>query len=443
MRAERTLPGVTRAYRGEVLHCIDAPAADDPSAAIEHLPDGLLVVENGRIAGCGPFDTLAAGLDPAVEIVDYRGCLLSPGLIDTHVHYVQTDIIASCGSQLLDWLERFTFPAEQAFADPAVAADTADFFLRELWRNGTTTACVFGSVHKGSVSALFEAAHAARMRLIAGKVMMDRNCPEALADTPASSFEDSSALIEDWHGHGRLAYAVTPRFAATSSPAQLERAAALLDAYDGLYMQTHVAENRAEVERIAQLYPEARSYLDVYERAGLLNGRAVLAHCIYLDDEDRRLMARRGAAASFCPSSNLFLGSGLFDIPAADAAGMGFALGSDVGGGTSFSMLATQHAAYGIAQLGGYTLQPARSWYLATLGGARALRLDRAIGNFETGKDADFIVLDPAATPLLERRCAAAGDVMERLFALLILGDDRAVRATYIDGVRVHDRDHG
>ncbi len=441
MPAEPSDDRLTRAYRGTLLHCVAAPPDDDPWSAIETVPDGLLVVEDGRIAGRGSWEALAPTLDPAVEIVDYRGCLLSPGFIDSHVHYVQTDIIASFGSQLLDWLERFTFPAEQAFADPAVAADTAAFFLRELWRNGTTTAVVFGSVHKGSVDALFSAALEAGMRLVAGKVMMDRHCPEALADTPATGYEDSAALIEAWHGRGRLAYAVTPRFAATSSPEQLARAAGLLQEYDGLYMQTHVAENRAEVAWIAELFPEARSYLDVYERAGLLNERAVLAHCIYLDDDDRHLMAERGSAASFCPTSNLFLGSGLFDIPAADSAGMAFALGSDVGGGTSFSMLATQQAAYGIAQLGGYALHPARAWYLATLGGARALRLDHAVGNFETGKDADFIVLDPAATPLLARRCAAAGDAMERLFAMIILGDDRAVRATYVAGHCVHDRD--
>ena len=351
------------------------------------------------------------------------------------MHYPQTDIIASHGEQLLEWLEKYTFPAERRFADPAHAAEVAGFFCDELLRNGTTTAAAFATVHPASVEALFEAAQQRRMRLITGKVLMDRNCPDFLRDTAETGYADSQALIERWHNRDRLLYAITPRFAPTSTPAQMALAGRLFREHPGVFLQSHLAENRAEVAWVAQLHPEARSYLDVYERAGQLGMRALFAHCLWLDDSDRRRMAERGAAMSFCPTSNLFLGSGLFDLARARALGVRVGLGTDVGGGTSLSMLQTLNEAYKVLQLGGQSLSAASGFYLATLGGAHSLYLDDRIGNFAPGKEADFVVLDPRATPLLARRSAACTTLEERLFVLMMLGDDRAVAATYVMGV--------
>jgi guanine deaminase len=423
------------AFRGTVLHLLDDPALRG-DAALECFEDGLLVLADGIVVGAGAAAQLLPGLPAHATIVDYRGKLIAPGFVDTHIHYSQTDIIAAHGEQLLEWLERFTFPAERRFAEREHAVDTARFFLDELLRNGTTTAMVFATVHPQSVDAFFEAAQDRGARMIAGKVMMDRNCPEFLQDTAESSYEDSQALIERWHGKARLLYAVTPRFAPTSTERQLELAGRLLDEHPDVHLQTHVAENRAEVAWVAELFPWSRSYLDVYDRFGLLRPRAVYAHCIHLDDADRARMAAAGAAMSFCPTSNLFLGSGLFDTDAARRHSVRVGLGTDVGGGTSFSMLRTQEEAYKVAQMGGHTLSPLSAFYLATLGGARALYLDDRIGNFARGKEGDFIVLDPAATPLLERRMRHAQTWPERLFVLTMLGDDRAVTATHLMGVR-------
>ena len=299
-----------------------------------------------------------------------------------------------------------------------------------------TTAMVFATVHPQSVDAFFDAARERGARMIAGKVMMDRNCPEFMRDTAQSSYDDSKALIARWHGRDRLLYAVTPRFAPTSSERQLELAGRLLDEHPGVYLQTHVAESRAEVAWAAELFPWSRSYLDVYDHFGLVRERAVFAHCIHLDDADRARMGASGAAMSFCPTSNLFLGSGLFDADAARRHGVRLGLGTDVGGGTSFSMLRTQDEAYKVAQLRGSPMTPLSAFYHATLGGARSLYLDDRIGNFSRGKEGDFIVLDPAATPLLARRMKNAPTLPERLFVLMMLGDDRVVAATYLMGVR-------
>ena len=420
-----------RALRGEIVSFDDDPRKS--AQALRHWPDGFLVIEDGRIAAVGNGSQLPKDM----PVDDWRGKLILPGFVDTHIHYPQTDVIASHGEQLLGWLERYTFPAESRFGDPAVAAETADFFLSELLRNGTTTALVMGTVHAESVEAMFDAAFKREMRLAAGKVLMDRNAPENLRDTAQSGYDQSLALIRRWHGKERLAYAVTPRFAPTSSEAQLEAAGELYRENAGVLMHTHVAENRDEVAWVKQLFPQSRSYLDVYERYGLLGPRAVLAHGIHLDDEDRRLMAERGAAIAFCPTSNLFVGSGIFDYGKAHAAGVRVSLATDVGGGTSFSMLRTMHEAYKVSQLAGDPLQPLDAWYLATLGGARALGMEPAIGAIAPGREADLVVLDPAATPLMGRRAARAETLEERLFALMILGDDRAVAATYILGQRV------
>jgi len=425
-------PPSPHAVRGEILHFVADPAHD--ARALEHFADGLLIVRDGRVAECGPADALLPGLPADAAVTDYRGKLILPGFVDTHVHYPQTDIIASHGEQLLEWLETYTFPAERRFADPTHAAEVAGFFCDELLKNGTTTAAAFATVHATSVDALFAAALERRMRLITGKVLMDRNCPDFLRDSAESGYADSKALIERWHGRDRLLYAVTPRFAPTSTPAQMTLAGRLFAEHPGVFLQSHVAENRAEVAWAAALYPEAPSYLGIYDHFGQLGMRAVFAHCIWLDDADRRRMAETGAAMSFCPTSNLFLGSGLFDLQRARALGVRVGLGTDVGAGTSFSMLQTLNEAYKVLQLGGQSLSAASAFHLATLGGAHSLYLGDRIGNFAPGKEADFVVLDPQATPLLARRSAACATLEERLFVLMMLGDDRAVAATHVLG---------
>jgi guanine deaminase len=433
-------PTTVTAFRGEVVDFVGDPAVFGERAH-RHFPDGALVVRDGRVAALGSAAETIATLPAGARVVDYRGKTILPGFVDTHVHYPQIDVIASHGAQLLEWLQRYTFPAEARFGDPEHAREVADFFVRELLRNGTTTAMVFASAHRASVDAIFDASAARSMRMIAGKVLTDRNVPDAVRDTADSGYDDSKALIAEWHGRGRLGYAVTPRFAPTSSERQLELCGRLLDEHPGVHLQSHVAENREEVAWVAELFPWSRSYLDDYDHYGLLRERAVYAHCIHLDAVDRRRMAETGAAMSFCATSNLFLGSGLFDAQAALAHGVRVGIGTDVGGGTSLSMLRTLDESYKVSQLAGQKLSPLRAFYLATLGGAAALRLDEHIGSFTPGKEADFVVLDPAATPLMARRLARVETLAEKLFAFMILGDDRAVFATHVLGVPVHVRD--
>lgn len=425
-------PKPLHAVRGEIVHFLADPAHD--ARALEHFADGVLILRDGRVSECGPAAALLSRLPADATVADYRGKLILPGFIDTHVHYPQTDIVASHGEQLLDWLEKYTFPAERRFADPAHAAEVAGFFCDELLKNGTTTAAAFATVHAAAADALFAAALERRMRLITGKVLMDRNCPEFLRDSAESGYAESKALIERWHGRDRLLYAITPRFAPTSTPAQMQLAGRLFAEHPGVFLQSHLAENRGEVAWAAQLHPGARSYLDIYDRHRQLGPRAVYAHCIWLDDTDRRRMANTGSAISFCPTSNLFLGSGLFDLQRARALGVRVGLGTDVGAGTSFSMLQTLNEAYKVLQLGGQSLSAASAFHLATLGGAHSLYLDDRLGNFAPGKEADFVVLDPQATPLLARRSAACATLEERLFVLMMLGDDRAVAATHVLG---------
>lgn len=428
-----TTPPHRQAIRGSFLHFVDEPLHDEPSS-YRYVDDGVMLLRDGLVESLGDARQLTLPQD--VETIDYRGKLIVPGFIDTHVHYAQTDMIAAYGEQLLSWLERYAFPTERRFEDPLHAREVAAFFLAELLRNGTTTALVLATVHAQSVDALFSAAQARNQRIIAGKVLMDRNCPPFLRDTAAGGYDDSARLIERWHGHGRQLYAVTPRFAPTSTDEQLRLAGRLLDEHPGVYLQSHVAENRDEVAWVAQLFPTSRSYLDVYDRFGLLRERCVYAHCIHIDAADRQRIAQAGAAIAFCPTSNLFLGSGLFDLQAATDSATRIGIGTDVGGGTSFSMLRTLSEAYKVAQLRGQNLSPLRAFYMATLGAARALRLDALIGNFEPGKEADFTVLDPAATPLLARRMQQTDSLTDRLFLLMMLGDDRAVSATHLMGAR-------
>ncbi len=427
-----------QAYRASLLHFHADPAFSDDNHAWH--ADGLLVVADGKVRAAGDYAQLLATLAPGTDVIDYRGKLIMPGFIDTHLHFPQTDMIASPAEGLLPWLETYTFPTERQFGDPAHARAVAEFFLDELLRCGTTTAMVYCSVHKESVDAFFEASAQRNLRMVAGKVLMDRHCPEFLRDTFDGGVRDSEALINKWHGKGRALYAITPRFAPTSSDAQLQLAGELARAYPDTFLQTHVAENADECAWVARLFPQARSYLDVYERVGMLRPRAMYGHCIWLDDDDRARMADTGAAVAICPTSNLFLGSGLFDFDQADRAGVALSLATDVGGGTAFSMLQTMNEAYKVARLKGSYLPALRMFYLATLGAARCMQLEGTIGSFAAGAEADFIVLDPKSTALLARRSERCNSLEELLFALALLGDDRAVAATYAAGRRVHLR---
>lgn len=423
-----------QAFQASILHCLADPGEDSRASAIEFFEDGLLIIEDGDVLEAGPADVLKPGLGEDVKVTPYPGKLIVPGFIDCHVHFPQLDIIASYGEQLLDWLNRYAYPAEARFADPDHAREVAAAFVDEMLANGTTTALVFGTVHAHSADAIFEVAAARGMRLIAGKVLMDCNCPEELRDDASSGIADSRALIERWHGKGRLGYAITPRFALTSTPEQLAAAGQLARDYPDVWIHTHLAENMDEVEEIAKLYPERSSYLDVYDHFGLLRERAVFAHCLHMSETDRSSMAQKGGAAAFCPTSNLFLGSGLFDLAAMRAASVRCGLGTDVGGGTSLSLLRTASEAYKVLHLQEHALPAARALFLATLGAAEALYLDDWIGNFVAGKEADFVVLDFAGSGLTSRRTAAAETIDEKLFALMTLADDRNIAATYIRG---------
>jgi guanine deaminase len=427
-----------QAYRASLLHFTADPAFDD--AAHQWHEDGLLIIEDGHVRAAGDHARLRATLPDNTVIHDYRGKLIVPGFIDTHIHYPQTDIIASPAPGLLPWLENYTFPVERGFSDPLLARETACFFLDELLRCGTTTAMVYCTVHRESVDAFFAESEKRNLRMAAGKILMDRNCPEFLRDTAEGGARDSEELIRKWHGKGRQMVALTPRFAPTSTEAQLRLTGELARAWPDVFLQTHVAENTDEVAWVKSLFPGSRSYLDVYDRYGMMRPRAMFAHCIWLDDADRARMKETRSAASLCPTSNLFLGSGLFDFARADAAGIMLSLATDVGAGTSFSMLRTMNEAYKVARMGGSYLPAMRLFYLATLGGARGMRLEGVIGNFSAGAEADFIVLDPAATPLMARRAQRARDLEELLFAFALLGDDRMVAATYCAGKLLHAR---
>ncbi len=425
-----------QAFKASVLHCLADPGEASDPTALQFFDDGLLIIENGRIVEVGEAATLLPQLAADVAIAEFPGKIIVPGFIDCHVHFPQLDIIASYGAQLLDWLNQYAFPAEARFADESYAREIAAVFLNELLRNGTTTALVFGTVHAHSADAILEAAGSRGMRLIAGKVLMDSNCPDELRDTPESAYADSKTLIERWHGKDRLGYAITPRFALTSSEEQLAAAGRLASEYPDVWIHTHLAENKAEVEEIARQFPESRSYLGVYDQYGLLRERSMFAHCLHLDDEDRSCMAAKGGAAAFCPTSNLFLGSGLFDLRAMRDANVRVGLGTDVGGGTSLSLLKTASEAYKVLHLQDQALPASRALYLATLGAAEALYLDDKLGNFEAGKEADFVVLDPAGSSLSERRTRVATSIEETLFAITTLADDRNVAATYVAGQR-------
>jgi guanine deaminase len=432
-----------KGFRASILDFIADPFYKSEAESVRYFADGLLVVENGTIKEVGDYKTLQTNYS-TIPITAYTGKLIMPGLIDMHIHFPQTEMIWSYGKQLLDWLNDYTFPIERKFANKAYADRVADIFLNELVRNGTTTAVVLAAVFPASVDAFFEAAERRNMRMIAGKVMMDRHAPDFLLDTAESSYTDSKLLIEKWHGKGRSLYAVTPRFAPTSTHQQLQYAGQLLAEFPGIYLHTHISENVQEVAWVKELFPDSKGYLDVYDQFGLVGDRSIFAHCVQLTDAEFDRLAEAQSAIAFCPTSNLFLGSGLFKIEQAKAIAKPIKLGlaTDVGGGTSFSMLQTANEAYKVAQLRHQTLSPFQALFLATLGSAQALNLDSLLGNFEVGKEADFIVLDFQATPLLAfRNPETTPETLKMLsdlvFSVLMMGDDRAIHATYIMGDRV------
>ncbi|WP_072381928.1 guanine deaminase [Novosphingobium sp. NDB2Meth1] len=426
-----------KGFRGELLSLAHDPA-EGPDA-VRHEADGLLVIDGGRIVARGAYSNMAPRF-PGLAVERLEG-LIVPGMIDAHVHYPQFGRIASHGEQLLDWLERHIFPAEKAFADPVHAAAVAEEFLDELLRHGTTSALVFGTVHAASVEAFFAAAEARDLRMICGKVLMDLG-PDGLRDSVREARTESAALIAKWHGRGRLGYAVTPRYALTSSDEQLAVAGELLAAHPGVLLHTHLAENKAEIAAVAVRFAEAVDYLDAYDRFGLVTDRSVFAHGVHLPDRSCARLAETGAGIAVCPSSNFFLGSGMFDFGQAERHGVRLGLGSDIGAGTSLSLLHNGGLAYQAGLPNGYVLDPFRALWLATGGSARLLHIDGEVGMLAEGQEADFVVLDDAATPLMARRTAGAS-LAERLFALQVLGDDRAVKQTYVLGRCVWDRDAG
>lgn len=447
--ATRPAPGTTDrvtgtlAIRGPVLTYAGDPFRHGLDDTLRYEPDAIIVIEGGRIVRFGPAAELERFVPKGAPLERYgEDCLVMAGFIDCHVHFPQVQIIGAGGVELLDWLDKYTFAAEQRFVDPEHAREVARFFIGESLRNGITTSAVYCTVHAASVEALFEEALALGLRTIAGKVLMDRNAPQGLLDSAQAGYDESKALIERWHGRERLMYAITPRFAATSSPAQLEAAGTLRAEHPDCFLQSHIAENRREVDWVRELYPERRHYLDVYDHYGLLGRRAVYGHGIWLSEEELKRCHDTGTAIAHCPTSNFFLGSGCLDLRHALAPERPLRVGlaTDLGAGTSFSMLQTMHEAYKAARLHGYALRASHAFYLATRGSAHALYLDDVVGSIAPGMEADLVVLDLKSTPLIEYRMRHAADLEEALGVQMALGDDRAVRATYAGGRKLYDR---
>ncbi|MCY3780742.1 MAG: guanine deaminase [Chloroflexi bacterium] len=431
------------ALRGAVYSLVNDPFLHAVEDCVVYESDGLILIRNGMIRAVGDYGKLKDQLPDGIKTHHYPDAILLPGFVDAHIHYPQVEIIGSYGAQLLEWLNKYTFPAEAKFNDPEHAREIADFFIAELLRNGSTAASVFCTSAPLSVDAIFEAAGAQNMLILAGKMMMDSYAPGDILDTAEASYDDSKALIERWHKRGRCLYTVTPRFALTSSPRQLELAGALMREHSDVRLQSHISENLAEVARAAELYPARKNYTDIYDHYGLLNERAIYGHGIHLSEAELLRFHETGAKIAHCPTSNFFIGSGLFDIATTkDAARpVTVGLGTDVGGGTSFSMLQTMSEAYKMAQLRGISATVAQSYYLATLGSAEALGIAESVGSLQAGCPADIAVLDPQATPLLKLRADVAETLDELLFALMICADDRAIQATYVAGELVYARD--
>ena len=426
MKNDTTHSGLT-AHCGKLLHF----TSEDN---MQYFPAGALLVDNqqGTVVACGDAAELLP-FYPQAEVREYANALIMPGLIDTHIHFPQVDVIASYGEQLLEWLDNYTFPTEAGFSDHDMAESTAEFFLQELLKNGTTTAAVYGSVHASAADAFFKVSYRHNTRMIMGKSMMDRNTPDSLTETTEQSLRDTHDLISYWHNNGRQLYAATLRFVVTSTAQQMDDIRSLMNDYPDLYMQTHLAENTSELALVKSLFPDSLDYVDVFDQHGLLGPRSIFGHGIHLSERELQRLQDTRSRIAFCPTSNLFLGSGLYQL---DKPGYDIATGiaTDVGAGTSFSMLQTLHEAYKVCQLNGTNLSPQRAFYMATLGNAKALNLESKIGNFTAGKEADFIVCDLASTPLMQRRQALCKTIDETLFALMILGDDRAIRHTFVAG---------
>jgi guanine deaminase len=429
-----------KAIRGSFWDCVDDPFYHSEAESVRYTADGLLILERGRVSAFGAYETLKDRYS-GIETTAYpAGMLIVPGLIDLHIHYPQTEMIASYGAQLLEWLEQYTFPTEAKFKDAAYAREIAAFFLDELLKNGTTTALVLPTIFPQSVAVLFEEAQRRNMRLIAGQVLMSRNAPDFLITEPQIAHAQVREQIQQWHGNERILYAITPRFAITSTHEELALAGQLKAEFPDVYVHTHLSENLKEVAFTAELFPDSTDYLNVYEQFGLVGDRSVFAHCIQLENSAFERLSKAGAAIAFCPTSNLFLGSGLFRLGQAKSIDYPVKVGlaTDVGAGTSFSMLQTMGDAYKVMQLQGESLSAFKAFYLATLGAAKALSLDDKLGNFDVGKEADFTVLNTQATPLMKLRNpkpdTALAELAKTAFAIMIMGDDRVIEATYIAG---------
>lgn len=425
------------AIRSKALTFVADPFIAGSDAALHYIDDALIVIENGKIKSFGPYDQIKSSLSDYIVIKTYTDSLVLPGFIDTHIHYPQTQIIGAFGKQLIDWLNNYTFIAEQQFKNFDYAKKVADFFLDECIKVGTTTVMTYCTVHPESVDAFFEAATEKNMRVIAGKVLMDRFAPEALLDSSVQvGYDQSKALINKWHGKGRLSYAITPRFAPTSTHEQLVSTGELWKEHPGTYMQSHVSENLGEIAWVKDLFPKQKDYLDVYDHYGLLGNRAVYGHGVHLSEREWQRMFETGSSIAHCPTSNEFLGSGLFNFEAAKKSGRPVKVGlaTDVGAGTSFSQLQTMNEAYKVAQLGGFSLSSIHAFYLATKGAAESLDLDDKIGSIKPGMEADLLVLDLKSTPLIDFRMQHCKNIEEALFIQMTMGDDRATKAVYVAG---------
>ena len=427
-------------YRAPIYHCIETNGNVEPI----YIADGLMVVnsKSGRIVDIGSYSDLTSNWDTSNNLIHFKDRLIMPGFIDTHVHYPQYKVIASYGTSLLEWLDKYTFVEEQKFSDKDYADQIANLFLDELIKNGTTTVMTFCTSYRQSVDAFFAASEKRNLRMVAGKVMMDRNAPEELCDNPEDSYLDSKALIEKWHNKGRLRYAVTPRFALTSSQLQLEQASKLLNEYPdkngrkGVLLQSHLNENDEEIERVNELFPESKNYFGVYDDFGISGCNSVFGHCIHNTEEEYQKMAETGSKVSLCPTSNLFLGSGLFELEKLESYGIDVSLASDVGGGDSFSMFQVMNEAYKVCRMNDFNLDPVKAFYLTTLGAAKVLNMDDCIGNFEAEKEADFIVVDLNATEIISQKNKISANINDILFNLMTLGDDRLIDEVYIMGQR-------
>jgi guanine deaminase len=422
--------------RGRTLSFRRWPETVDDHAAYAYEEDGGLLLRDGKIVAAGAYADVERQAGEGVKKIDHRPHLLLPGFIDAHAHFPQMQVIASYGAELLDWLNTYTFPEEKKFGDAQHGRRIARLFLDEMLRHGTTTVAAYCSVHKASAEAFFEESHARDMLNIAGKVMMDRNAPDGVTDTAQSGYDDTKALIGQWHGKGRQLYALTPRFAITSSPEQMEMAGALMRDYPGLHMQTHLSENHAEIAYTCELYPKAKDYTDVYEHYGLLGKKSLFGHCIHLSEREADALSDSGSVAVFCPTSNLFLGSGLFDYKRyrRREKPLRIATATDVGGGTNYSMLRTMDEGYKVIALNGEKLNPFQSFWQLTRGNAEALSIAQKAGTLDAGTDADIVVLDSRATPVMRLRMETVASLAEELFLLQTLGDDRAVREVYVAG---------